>query len=122
MRVLVCGSRDWQDAAAIHNALERLRPAAVITGGCRGADSIAANWARAHEVQLLEMPADWRAFGRAAGPIRNRQMIEQGKPDLVLAFHANIETSRGTRDMVKQAQAAGVRVQIVTGEVLFNHA
>lgn len=51
-------------------------------------------------------PADWAAYDRAAGPIRNARMIAEGKPDIVLAFPGG----RGTANMVAQARKAGVRV------------
>lgn len=54
-------------------------------------------------------PADWVRLGRAAGPVRNQLMIEQGKPDLVVAFPGNF----GTADCVRRAKAAGVPVMEV---------
>lgn len=54
-------------------------------------------------------PADW-SIGRAAGPIRNKRMIVEGKPDLVVAFHDSLETSRRTRNMINQAISAGIPV------------
>lgn len=59
-------------------------------------------------------PADWKRYGKAAGPIRNQQMIDEGKPDLVLAFHENINESRGTKDMVARARGIGIKVIIIT--------
>lgn len=112
MRVLVCGSRDWNDFETIHRELERLSPEVVITGGCRGADAIAHTWAKRRGIDAPEFRANWKAYGRAAGPIRNVQMLEEGKPDLVLAFHDNLAASKGTRDMCDQALRRGVRVTI----------
>ena len=54
--------------------------------------------------------ADWDQFGRWTGPKRNKEMLERYGPDLVLAF----EGGKGTADMVKQAQAAGVAVRSVS--------
>lgn len=59
-------------------------------------------------------PADWKRYGRAAGPIRNRQMLEEGKPDLIIAFHSNLAESRGTANMVKIARKAGIEVRVFT--------
>lgn len=59
-------------------------------------------------------PADWKTYGRAAGPIRNRQMLTCGQPDLVLAFHDALEISKGTANMVKIARKAGVPVVVIS--------
>ena len=48
-------------------------------------------------------PAQWSKYGRAAGPLRNTQMLSEGNPDIVLAFHDNIKRSRGTRNMIVQS-------------------
>lgn len=123
-RVLVCGSRDWDDpeivrvildgAVALHKSNSR-QPMVVIEGAARGADSHAGEWARRHpwDCQLLEYPADWDTHGRAAGPIRNKQMLEEGQPTVVFAFSDNLEESRGTANMVAQAKKAGVPVYVI---------
>jgi hypothetical protein len=83
-----------------------------LTGGCRGADMIATEEARAlhYEVQVFE--ADWKEHGRAAGPIRNRQMLDQ-KPDKVIAFHPNLDKSLGTADTVREAKKMGIPVEVI---------
>lgn len=107
-RVLVCGGREFNDHALAFRTLDELRPAPVriIQGGAAGADELARNWAARNFITYEHFPADWATHGRAAGPIRNQQMLEQGKPDLVIAFPGG----RGTADMVRRAKAAGVRV------------
>lgn len=78
----------------------------VISGMARGADTHAAEWAkRTPGVTLVPFPADWASHGRRAGPIRNRQMLREGQPDLVVAFS---QGSPGTRDMVEVAKAAAL--------------
>jgi hypothetical protein len=122
MRVLVCGSRYWTDVAAIYHELYALvaglqgkESIEIIEGGATGADSIAARYCReVLKKEPLEFPAEWKVYGNAAGPIRNKQMLDEGKPDLVLAFHSDLEHSRGTKDMVRQARAAGVLVRLIT--------
>jgi hypothetical protein len=61
---------------------------------------------------VLPFPADWNTHGKAAGPIRNRQMLKEGKPDVVLAFHEDLGRSKGTADMVRAAKAAGIAVKV----------
>lgn len=62
----------------------------------------------------LPFPAKWKEFGRAAGPIRNQQMLDEGKPELVLAFHDDLENSKGTKDMVGRAMKADLPVILYT--------
>ncbi len=110
MRVLVCGGRDYRDDAAVFAALDRLHSergvSCVLAGAASGADHLAAAWAKARAIDLREFPADWKAHGRAAGPLRNRRMLAEGRPDGVVAFPGG----RGTADMVKAALDAGLKV------------
>lgn len=79
---------------------------AIIHGGARGADEGANDWAGSEHVPARAFHADWRKHGNAAGPIRNQRMIDEGKPDIVIAFPGG----RGTADMVRLAEAAGIPV------------
>jgi len=59
----------------------------VIISGCApGADTLALEWPEARGIQVARFPADWNTHGRAAGPIRNQQMLDEGKPELVVSF------------------------------------
>jgi hypothetical protein len=107
MRLLIAGSRDWQDETPIRQALERARPTVLIHGAARGADSIAARLAYAMGIEVRAYPADWR-IGRAAGVIRNQRMLDEGRPDWVIAFADDLLVSRGTRDMIERAVEHGV--------------
>jgi len=110
-RVLVCGDRNWTDELAIRSWLCWLQDwgfDTVIEGEARGADTIARNEARLCGMEVVKFPADWKLYHKAAGAIRNKQMLVEGKPDLVLAFHSDIERSKGTKLMLKLAQDAGV--------------
>ena len=110
MKVLVTGDREWDDIETVVAALEQLpRDTIVVHGACRGADSICA--VVAEELGMPKprgYPADWDKFKKAAGPIRNQQMLDsehrESEPiDLCLAFHNDFENSKGTRDMVTRA-------------------
>lgn len=135
MRVLVCGGRDFGDikrkiinveqAKAEYNFVRKtleeiLCPPCsddnpfglptdltIISGGARGVDSIAINFAVVNLTGLAEYKPDWDKYKKAAGPIRNQQMIDEGKPDLVIAFPGG----RGTADMVSRARKAGIEVK-----------
>src|SRR6266446_2653650 len=78
----------------------------IIAGGATGVDRAAADFATVNYCQLEEYPADWKKFGRAAGYIRNKKMLEEGKPDLVVAFPGG----KGTTLMVTLANKAGIKV------------
>lgn len=109
MRILVCGDRNWIDVQAIQRVLSAYPSGTiVIEGGAKGADRIANNIANELGFKVITFPANWKKFGRAAGPIRNQQMLDEGKPDRVIAFHHDLKKSRGTANMVKQARKAGV--------------
>lgn len=115
MLILVCGDRNWENRAAIHRELSKYDPLkdVVMHGAARGADSIAGNVADQLRFAVKPYPADWEKHGKAAGPIRNRLMLEK-RPDLVLAFHQDLESSKGTKDMCRIARAKGIPVEVFT--------
>jgi len=82
----------------------------IIAGGAPGADTAAVACAMVHWVEFKEYPADWKKYGPSAGPIRNQQMIDEGKPDLVVAFPGG----HGTADMVARAKKAGIPVKEIS--------
>lgn len=133
LRVLVCGGRTfgvvtefddfgdptpaddaraWREHMELVFALEQIKAdkgiSVVIHGYAQGADSLARIWVEGTNGEVLHAPfrADWRTHGKAAGPIRNQRMIDEGKPDLVVAFPGG----KGTADMVRRAAAAGLPV------------
>lgn len=127
-RVLVTGSRDWPDPAAVHAALEavyrstRATPVVVVHGACpTGADEHARAWAAEMHRQgrpVLEEPhpANWRPGGRldrGAGFRRNAEMVNLGA-DIVLAFIRN--NSRGASHTAALAEQAGIPVRRFTTE------
>ncbi|MCL6592088.1 MAG: DUF2493 domain-containing protein [Firmicutes bacterium] len=113
MVVLVCGSRDYTDYGKVYDCLKSIDVSQVLAGGCRGADTLAVAAAKACGYPFREFPADWRKFGKAAGPIRNQQMLDEGKPDLVVAFHEDLENSKGTKDMIRRARSQGIPVRLI---------
>jgi hypothetical protein len=90
----------------------------VIEGEAKGADSLARQWAYDNDIPVEKYPADWTAHGRAAGPIRNRKMLTEGKPDIVVAFPSvPLDQSKGTRNMVEQARKADIKVIVAEGGI-----
>jgi len=112
-RILICGDRNWTDVETIENFVKSLPPDTVIIHGeCRGADSIADKAAKEHGLTVETFSAKWEKYGDAAGPIRNRRMLVEGKPDRVVAFHDDLSKSRGTADMLKQARKQRVPCEV----------
>lgn len=118
MRILGCGDRHWTDYAAVcavmDGIVEDLRlidgvDPEIIEGEASGADTCVWNWAMERSYTVHRCQADWQKYGRAAGPIRNQFMLDLG-PDVVVAFHRDLDGSRGTRDMVYRAMKANVDV------------
>lgn len=122
MRVLICGDRNWKDSELIERIILSFpKDTVIIQGMCRGADLMARTAAIKHGYEYEDYPADWDFYGPAAGPIRNKQILEEGKPDIVFAFHPNILHSKGTRNMIRQATKAGVKVKLINGEMKCAH-
>lgn len=132
MRVLICGDRSWKDSELIREYLQQLiknheevhhelqdypggfEPLIIIEGAAPGADSIARFEAEKLGLTVLSFPAEWSKYGKSAGPKRNAQMLKEGKPDCVLAFHDYIENSKGTRGMIELAIKAEIPYKIVS--------
>lgn len=113
---LICGSRHWGDYNTLADQVDAVGvPDIVIHGGAPGADARAAEYALELGCNVICMPAQWEEHGRKAGPLRNNEMLKVlralgncGYNIAVLAFP--LGASYGTRNMMKQAEAFGVRV------------
>lgn len=129
-RILVCGGRTYgfrinqqtgkeetifEDVDFLFKALdalyEKYKSLHIINGAAKGADKWSSLWAEDYmafgaNVTLSNYPADWKKHRKAAGFIRNKQMLDEGKPDLVLAFPGD----KGTKMMCEIAEKAGVKV------------
>ena len=117
MRVIVTGSRKWDDKAAVWDALNAIYkehgPFRVVHGACStGADAHAHEWvavaSRLVYVEEEQFPAAWKARGKRAGPERNERMIKAGA-DLVLAFP--LPEGTGTQHTMRLAREAGIEVK-----------
>ncbi|RWO57146.1 MAG: DUF2493 domain-containing protein [Mesorhizobium sp.] len=128
LRVLVCGGRDFSDGMKMHFALQDLWDergpfAVIIHGNARGADAEAKEWALEKGIKHAPFIAAWedltapgaviryikatgKPYNANAGPQRNQRMIDDGKPDIVVAFPGG----KGTRDMIDRARRAGLEV------------
>jgi hypothetical protein len=107
MRILVCGGRDFKDRDLLYKTMlpyMNEEDLTIIHGAASGADSLARIWAEAFAHKVESYPADWNKYGKRAGYIRNTQMLNEGKPDLVIAFPGG----KGTQMMINLAEAAKV--------------
>lgn len=108
MKVLICGGRDL-DSKQVCKWLETKflscfpRAREIIHGGAEGGDHGAALFCRRNGFPETMYPAQWKLYGDGAGPIRNQQMLDESKPDIVLAFPGG----DGTDDMVRRSKSAG---------------
>ncbi len=108
--VLVCGGRDYKGLSALYDYMDALHRSSpihkIVSGGARGAEIMALQWALDRGVAGEQYPANWQKHGKAAGAIRNQEMLDKEDVDCVVAFPGG----RGTADMIRKARIAGVPV------------
>jgi hypothetical protein len=117
LKILVTGSRDWEDARSIElemfRALYEVKTpfdhAVLLHGACpTGADALADEYARATGMHVIRRPADWDQHGKRAGFLRNVELVEL-QPDICLAFIRN--GSRGASMTAQLAEKAGIETR-----------
>lgn len=111
MRLIIAGGRAYQLTETDIALLDELRLSRfvapieeVVSGMAHGADKCGEDWARSHNIPVKHFPADWKTHGKAAGPIRNKQMAEYA--DAVALFPGG----RGTQNMYEEAKRAGLEI------------
>ena len=119
-RIIVAGGRDFTDYALLSETLDAIlekyieSETSIVSGSCRGADALGERYAREHGIPVVRFPADWQAYGKAAGPIRNRKMAEYAAEcDGMLVAFWNGE-SRGTASMIRLAEKYGLQIKTIT--------
>lgn len=119
IRVCVTGGRDYPNQYRVYEVLSQVHTerniACLMEGGARGADMFARAWAKSVGLKPLTFDAEWEKYKRPrgrnpAGQIRNQRMLDEGKPDLVIAFPGG----NGTAGMVKIAKKAGLDVMEIS--------
>jgi UDP-N-acetylmuramoylalanine-D-glutamate ligase len=107
MRILVCGGRTYNNVEEVYTTLDAIKNIElIISGHAKGADQMGEMYADERNIETEIYPAEWHLYGRAAGMFRNQQMLDEGKPDLVVAFPGGA----GTAGMMRIAHKAGVEV------------
>ena len=99
MKVIIAGTRSVDDYKLVVEAIQRsgYNITEVVSGCATGIDRLGEQWARANNIPIKEMPADWSRFGNSAGPMRNRQMAEYADAAVIIWDGE----SRGTRNMIE---------------------
>jgi hypothetical protein len=115
MKLAIVGSRDFRDQALLDQTVDDFlikqgcMPVLVVSGGARGADTLAEHWARKHKILLKIFKPDWKAKGKAAGILRNTDIVNECTH--MIAFPS--DAGRGTQDSIKKALAQGKEVMTI---------
>lgn len=109
MRIIIAGSRSFDDYPTMVRAMETVtevwKPSTVVCGCARGADELGRRWANENGIPVDEYPANWEAYGKAAGRLRNEAMANNA--DCLVAFWDG--SSTGTKHMVELARERGLK-------------
>lgn len=110
MKTIIAGGRDLADHVHLTSAMQECpwTPTEIVSGGARGIDALGEEWAENNAVPVRRFPANWKSHGRAAGPIRNREMAVYAEA-LVAVWDGS---SRGTRNMIEEAKKRGLKVHV----------
>jgi hypothetical protein len=109
MKLGVVGSRTFHDYDKLKLVLSEKIPFVLVSGGAEGADSLAERFADENKLEKIIHLPNWNKEGKAAGFIRNAQIVEDC--DELIAFWDGV--SRGTRDTIRKARKKGIPVTIV---------
>jgi hypothetical protein len=114
MNIIVCGGRDYNDYQQLSNVLNEVirtidDKVNIISGMARGADSLAVQYAKEHNIDCIGFPAQWDKYGLSAGYRRNEQMLIEGKPNLVIAFPGG----KGTQHMIQITKSHNIPIYII---------
>jgi hypothetical protein len=143
MNILITGDRNFNNWNTINSSFDKLtdlyptkynisevdkKNINVIHGDCRGADKMCGYVAKKLGYNIVCKPADWKKYGKAAGPIRNKEMIDLITHDykenkikfIILIFHENIEESRGTKNCIQGVIKNLIKINVDDYSILFN--
>ena len=110
MKLCVVGSRYYKHYDFMKKQLDKIKGIKlIISGGADGADTLAERYADENNIPKRIFIAEWTKYRRNAGPIRNKIMLKEGRPDLVVAFNAR---GPGTQDCIMQARKFGIPIKV----------
>lgn len=115
-KVIIAGSRSFADYEKLKSVCDSILPnlyseprISILSGTSSGSDSLGERYAKERGYTLNRYPADWKRYGKAAGPIRNRQMVKEA--DAAIIFWDG--QSRGTKNLIEEANRHGLKVWII---------
>lgn len=112
MNVVIGGYRNFENyeifKSFVYSCLNELESneITILSGHCKGVDLMGERYAKEKGLVLEIYPADWKKYGKAAGPIRNKKMVE--KANIVIAFVC--ERAKGTKNLIAQAKKLDKKV------------
>lgn len=110
MKVAVTGSRDFNDYETLKENISNIKNISlIISGGAKGADSLAEQYALENSIDTLIIKPDWKRFNRGAGLIRNKQIVDSS--DMVIAFWD--AESKGTAHVIEYAKKQNKEIIVV---------
>ncbi len=109
MKLIIAGGRDYQFTSMDYQRLHRIvvdlvHVTEVVSGGASGADQCGEQWAGMLKIPVKVFKPDWDHHGKAAGPIRNREMAKYA--DSLALFPGG----KGTDSMFNEARKAGLKI------------
>lgn len=110
MKIGVIGSRSFDDYSLLVSVLKEYSPSAIVSGGAKGADSLARRYSEEKCIELIEFLPDWKTFGKGAGMMRNSRIVNES--DMLIAFWDG--ESKGTQDSITKARKLHKKVKIIT--------
>lgn len=120
-KVIIAGSRKYDDYDTLRVKCDQILSnklsdpdchIVIISGGAAGADALGERYAIERGLELDRHPADWKTYGRSAGPRRNAEMAAIA--DALIAFPKEGEANRGTMNMINNAKKKGLLVRVVS--------
>ena len=108
LKVAVVGGRDFKDEQRLKNVLDAINPTHIVSGGARGADTLARHYAIDNRIPCKEFIPKWELFGNSAGPIRNKEIVRAS--DMIVAFWDG--KSRGTKSTIDIAKQYRKRLAV----------
>lgn len=109
----IVGSRDFEESSLLFEECNKLketyRITKVVSGEARGADRYGKYWARDNKIKYEGFPADWETYGKSAGHIRNKDIVNSA--DVLIAFWDGL--SKGTANSIELAHNRGIPTIIV---------
>lgn len=111
MKVAIVGSREFDDYELVCKSLEKVKDkiTLIISGGARGADSLAERFAIQNNIKTLIFKPDWDKYGKKAGFLRNKDIISSA--DIIIAFWDG--NSAGTASSIDLAESYGKPIKVI---------